>query len=107
MMIAGAGGRKDVRGRRIAIPEVGPMPGRTPTRVPSTDPTSAGGSSSRPSRPNGDDGVTLRVEVPAGHPLDVGGGDLPDAAEVGQREVEVADRRVESQVPGQPLAGVV
>jgi hypothetical protein len=41
MMMAGVGGRKEVRGKRIAIPEVGPMPGRTPTRVPSTDPIRA------------------------------------------------------------------
>src|SRR3990172_6207017 len=41
MMIAGVGGRKDVSGRRIAIPEVGPIPGSTPTRVPRTDPISA------------------------------------------------------------------
>jgi hypothetical protein len=41
MMIAGAGGRNDVSGSRIAIPEVGPIPGRTPTSVPSTDPMKA------------------------------------------------------------------
>jgi hypothetical protein len=41
MIIAGVGGRKEVRGRRMAIPEVGPMPGRTPTRVPRIDPIRA------------------------------------------------------------------
>jgi len=40
-MIAGVGGRKEVRGSRMAIPEVGPMPGRTPTRVPRIDPIRA------------------------------------------------------------------
>jgi hypothetical protein len=41
MIMAGVGGRKEVRGRRMAIPEVGPMPGRTPTRVPRIDPIRA------------------------------------------------------------------
>jgi len=41
MMMAGVGGKKEVRGRRMAIPEVGPIPGRTPTRVPRIDPTNA------------------------------------------------------------------
>ena len=34
MIIAGVGGKKEVRDRRIAIPEVGPIPGRTPISVP-------------------------------------------------------------------------
>jgi hypothetical protein len=41
MIMAGMGGRTVVRGKRIAIPEVGPMPGSTPTRVPIMQPTKA------------------------------------------------------------------
>ncbi len=39
--MAGAGGRKPVSGSRMAMPEVGPMPGSTPTSVPSTEPMKA------------------------------------------------------------------
>jgi hypothetical protein len=39
--MAGMGGRIVVRGRRMAIPEVGPMPGSTPMRVPIKQPTKA------------------------------------------------------------------
>jgi hypothetical protein len=41
MMIAGVGGSTVVRGRRMAIPEAGPMPGSTPTSVPMKHPTNA------------------------------------------------------------------
>jgi hypothetical protein len=41
MMMAGIGGRRVVRGRSMAIPAVGPMPGRTPTKVPRMEPTRA------------------------------------------------------------------
>jgi hypothetical protein len=41
MMMAGVGGKKAVRGSRIAIPDVGPMPGSTPTSVPRTEPKKA------------------------------------------------------------------
>ena len=41
MMIADVGGSTVVRGRRIAIPEAGPMPGSTPTRVPMKQPIRA------------------------------------------------------------------
>ena len=41
MMIAEVGGSTVVMGSRIAIPEAGPMPGSTPTRVPMKQPTSA------------------------------------------------------------------
>ncbi len=41
MMIADVGGSTVVRGRRIAIPEAGPMPGSTPTSVPMKQPIRA------------------------------------------------------------------
>jgi hypothetical protein len=41
MMMADVGGRTVVRGSRIAMPETGPMPGSTPTKVPMKQPTSA------------------------------------------------------------------
>jgi hypothetical protein len=41
MIIAGIGGRTVVRGKRMAIPEVGPIPGSTPTRVPIKHPRKA------------------------------------------------------------------
>jgi hypothetical protein len=41
MMMAGVGGKKEVRGKRIAMPAVGPIPGRTPTKVPSIEPIKA------------------------------------------------------------------
>jgi hypothetical protein len=41
MIMAGMGGRTVVRGKRMAIPEVGPMPGSTPIRVPIKHPRKA------------------------------------------------------------------
>lgn len=41
MTMAGIGGRVLVKGRRIAMPAVGPTPGRTPTRVPNIQPMNA------------------------------------------------------------------
>jgi len=41
MIMAEVGGRIVVRGSRIAIPDEGPIPGRTPMRVPMIQPTSA------------------------------------------------------------------
>ena len=41
MMMAEVGGRTVVSGSRIAMPEAGPIPGSTPTRVPMSEPTSA------------------------------------------------------------------
>jgi len=41
MIMAEVGGRIVVRGSRIAIPDEGPIPGRTPMRVPMRQPTSA------------------------------------------------------------------
>jgi len=38
MMIAGTGGKIVVKGRRIAIPDVGPNPGSTPISVPTKQP---------------------------------------------------------------------
>jgi hypothetical protein len=38
MIIAEVGGRMVVRGRRIAIPEEGPIPGNTPINVPIRQP---------------------------------------------------------------------
>jgi hypothetical protein len=38
MMIAEVGGRMVVRGRRIAMPEEGPIPGNTPIKVPIRQP---------------------------------------------------------------------
>jgi hypothetical protein len=41
MIMAWIGGRKVVMGRSIAIPAVGPIPGRTPISVPNMQPLSA------------------------------------------------------------------
>jgi hypothetical protein len=41
IIMAGVGGKKEVSGNKMAIPEVGPIPGRTPTRVPRIEPMSA------------------------------------------------------------------
>jgi hypothetical protein len=38
MIIAGMGDREEVIGKRMAIAEVGPIPGNTPTKVPKTLP---------------------------------------------------------------------
>ena len=41
MMMAEVGGSTVVSGSRMAIPETGPMPGRTPTSVPMKQPNAA------------------------------------------------------------------
>ena len=41
IMIAGVGGRTVVKGRSMAIPAAGPIPGRTPTNVPRMEPIRA------------------------------------------------------------------
>jgi hypothetical protein len=41
MMMAELGGRNVVNGSKMAMPEEGPIPGSTPTRVPMRLPTSA------------------------------------------------------------------